>query len=169
MDMHPRGQACWHPPQPQHDFLSGSKFIFVENREKKVEGSAWSLCSGRPLSTAINAVRLEDRKTHKRRAAESPCGRAQARQPRTAFSSLLPTFYFGSPLQSDHALPSPPYSLLNHNYRFIVGFRVDIEGCDLSVLPGCIHREASPCPEAVELSILPGLWECRQQMYDTCV
>ncbi len=41
MDMHPRGQACWHPPQPQHDFLSGSKFIFVENREKKVEGSAW--------------------------------------------------------------------------------------------------------------------------------
>ena len=98
----------------------------------------------------------------------------------------------GSPLQSDHALPSPPssllstleahckvtthyfllpppYSLLNHNYRFIVGFRVDIEGCDLSVLPCCIHREASPCPEAVELSILPGLWKCRQQMYDTCV
>ena len=48
MDMHPRGQACWHPPQPQHDFLPGSKFIFVENREKKVEGSAWSLCSGLP-------------------------------------------------------------------------------------------------------------------------
>ena len=68
-----------------------------------------------------------------------------------------------------YLLLPPPYPLLNHNYRFIVGFRVDIEGCDLSVLPCCIHREASPCPEAVELSILPGLWECRQQMYDTCV
>ena len=106
-----------------------------------------------------------------RRAAESPCGRAQARQPCTTFSSLLPTLYFGShcKVTTHYLLLSPPYSLLNHNYGFVVGFRVDIEGRDLSVLPGCIHREASPCPEAVELSILPGLWECRQQMYDTCV
>ena len=90
----------------------------------------------------------------RRRAAESPCGRS------TEAHCKVTTHYF---------LLSPPYSLLNHNYGFVIGFRVDIEGRDLSVLPGCIHREASPCPEAVELSILPGLWECRQQMYDTCV
>ena len=46
------------------------------------------------------------------RAAEPPCRRAQARHPRTTFSFLLPSPYFGSPLQSDHALPSPFFSLL---------------------------------------------------------
>ena len=33
---------------------------------------------------------VEGRKTHRRRAAESPCGRAQARQPRTTFYPLFP-------------------------------------------------------------------------------
>ena len=46
------------------------------------------------------------------RVAEPPRGRAQARHPRTTFSFLLPSPYFGSPLQSDHALPSPFFSLL---------------------------------------------------------
>ena len=46
------------------------------------------------------------------RAAESPCGRAHARHPRTTFSPLLPPPYFGSPLQSVHALSSPFFSLL---------------------------------------------------------
>ena len=46
------------------------------------------------------------------RAAEPPRGRAQARHPRTTFSFLLPSPYFGSPLHSDHALPSPFFSLL---------------------------------------------------------
>ena len=45
------------------------------------------------------------------RVAEPPRGRAQARHPRTTFSFLLPSPYFGSPLQSDHALPSPFFSL----------------------------------------------------------
>ena len=40
------------------------------------------------------------------RAAESPCGRAQARHPRTTLS------LDGSPLQSVHALPSAFFSLL---------------------------------------------------------
>ena len=84
-------------------------------------------------------------------------------------SSLLSTLEAHCKVTTHYLLLPPPYSLLNHNYGFVVGFRVDIEGCDLSVLPCCIHRETSPCPEAVELSILPGLWECRQQMYDTCV
>ena len=39
--------------------------------------------------------------------------RAQARQPRTPLYLLLPILYFGSPLHSGHALPSPPYSLLS--------------------------------------------------------
>ena len=69
-----------------------TNIFFIGNREKKVEGSAWSLCSGLPLSAA-GAARLEDKKTHRRRAAESPRGRAQARQPRTTFSSLLSTLY----------------------------------------------------------------------------
>ena len=46
------------------------------------------------------------------RVAEPPRGRAQARHPRTTFSFLLPSPYFGSPLHSDHALPSPFFSLL---------------------------------------------------------
>ena len=51
--------------------------------------------TGLPLSAAKNAVRLEGRAgfTHRRRAAKSPCGRAQARQSRTTFSSLLPFPY----------------------------------------------------------------------------
>ena len=51
--------------------------------------------TGLPLSTAKIAVRLEGRAgfTHRRRAAESPCGRAQAHQPRTTFFSLLSTLY----------------------------------------------------------------------------
>ena len=36
-----------------------------------------------------------------------------AKCPRTTFSPLLPPPYFGSPLQSDHALLSPPFSLLS--------------------------------------------------------
>ena len=39
--------------------------------------------------------------------------RAQARQPRTTFSPLLPTLYCGSPLHSDHALLPPFFSLLS--------------------------------------------------------
>ena len=35
-----------------------------------------------------------------------------AKCPRTTFSFLLPSHYFGSPLQSVHALPSPFFSLL---------------------------------------------------------
>ena len=50
------------------------------------------------------------------RTAELPCGRAHARQPRTALSPLLPTLYFGSPLHSGHALPSPLFSLLSTLY-----------------------------------------------------
>ena len=46
------------------------------------------------------------------RVAEPPRGRAQARHPRTTLYLLLPSPYFGSPLQSVHALPSPFFSLL---------------------------------------------------------
>ena len=124
-----------------------TNIFFIGNREKKVEGSAWSLCSGLPLSTA-GAARLEDKKTHRRRAAESPRGRAQARQPRTTFSSLLSTLYLphswfknvfrvfrgfrgflpptsgdarrnrraGAPKRANHALPSPPFSLISNVY-----------------------------------------------------
>ncbi len=42
----------------------------------------------------------------------SPLWKPTARCPRTTFSFLLPTPYFGSPLQSVHALPSPFFSLL---------------------------------------------------------
>ena len=37
---------------------------------------------------------VENRDSHRRRTAESPCGCAQARQPRTPLSSLLPIPYF---------------------------------------------------------------------------
>ena len=46
------------------------------------------------------------------RVAEPPRGRAHARHPRTTLYLLLPSPYFGSPLQSVHALPSPFFSLL---------------------------------------------------------
>ncbi len=48
----------------------------------------------------------------KGRVVEPPRGRAHARHPRTTFSFLLPSPFFGSPLQSVHALPSPFFSLL---------------------------------------------------------
>ena len=89
-------------------------------REKRGGRSAWTLCSGLSLWIA----------RQKRRAR-----RAQARQPRTTLFSHLPTLYSteahcivathypllpspysllnGSPLQSGHALPSPPFSLLS--------------------------------------------------------
>ena len=122
-----------------------TNIFFIGNREKKVEGSAWSLCSGLPLSAA-GAARLEDKKTHRRRAAESPRGRAQARQPRTTFLSLLSTCPIrgskmlfvcfvlfvvslpptsgdvrrnrraGAPKRANHALPSPPFSLISNVY-----------------------------------------------------
>ena len=88
--------------------------------------------TGLPLSTAKIAVRLEGRAgfTHRRRAAKSPCGRAQARQPRTTFYPLLPTLYLphswfistsgdarrnrraGAPKRANHALPSSLYPLI---------------------------------------------------------
>ena len=46
------------------------------------------------------------------RVAEPPRGRAHARHPSTTLYLLLPSPYFGSPLHSDHALPSPFFSLL---------------------------------------------------------
>ena len=48
----------------------------------------------------------------KGRVAKPPRGRAHAHHPRTTFSFLLPSPFFGSPLQSVHALPSPFFSLL---------------------------------------------------------
>ena len=69
------------------------------------------------------------------RTADLPCGRAHARHPRTAFSSLLPIPYeklafvvlptrmdawqncrAGAPTRAIHALPSPPSSLLPVSY-----------------------------------------------------
>ena len=122
----------------------------VENREKKVESSAWALCSGRPLSAA-GAAQVEDREglsfgTHggiavrgapkrashalfppffsliptKRRCREDRgqrriiiwdarrncrARRAQARQPRTFPSFLLPTLYLAL-LPHPSSLPS---------------------------------------------------------------
>ena len=46
------------------------------------------------------------------RVAEPPRGRTHARHPRTTLYLLLSTLYCGSPLHSDHALPSPFFSLL---------------------------------------------------------
>ena len=72
--------------------------------------------TGLPLSTAKIAVRLEGRAgfTHRRRAAKSPCGRAQARQSRTTFFSLLSTLYlphswfYYSPVSCITCFISPP-------------------------------------------------------------
>ena len=85
--------------------------IRVENREERAESSAWTLCSGRPkvenrekrVEGSAWLARLGAPARQNRRA--SLCGfslcpltgtamRAQARQPRTTFFSLLPSPYF---------------------------------------------------------------------------
>ena len=58
------------------------------------------------------------------RVAEPERGRARARHPRTALSPLLPPPFFGSPLQSVHALPSLLFSLLLTFYFFVVAFHI---------------------------------------------
>ncbi len=131
-----------------------TNIFFIGNREKKVEDSAWSLCSGLPLSAA-GAARLEDKKTHRRRAAESPRGRAQAHQPRTTFSSLLSTLY------------------LPHSCAFVVQICVSCVSC-VSWFPYFhLRRRAaeSPCgraqarqPRTAFSSLLPNLY-CITNVY----
>ncbi len=65
--------------------------FFQGSREKKVESSAWSLCSGLPLSTAENRRAL----------------------PECESRFFLPIPYLTGALKhASHALPSPPSSLL---------------------------------------------------------
>ena len=65
--------------------------FFQGSREKKVESSAWSLCSGLPLSTAENRRAL----------------------PECESRFFLPIPYLTGALKhASHALPSPPPSLL---------------------------------------------------------
>ena len=66
--------------------------FFQGSREKKVESSAWSLCSGLPLSTAENRRAL----------------------PECESRFFLPIPYLTGALKhASHALPSPPSSLLS--------------------------------------------------------
>ena len=69
-----------------------------------------------------------------------PYRRARARQPRTPPSPILPTLYFGRPLQSVHALPSPLFSLLStrnmHTRYSLCGFVLDGESLLLEEIFG---------------------------------
>ena len=102
----------------------------VGSREKGGEGSAWTLCSGRPLSAPKRAshallsppsspiptlqARPSAPATHCflfPHPFSLPYKRAQALQPRTAFSSLIPSPYLtGAPKRASHALLSLPSS-----------------------------------------------------------
>ena len=104
----------------------------VGSREKGEEGSAWTLCSGLPLSApkrashALHSLSSSLLPTLQARPSAPathcipfphpfslPYRRAQARQPRTAFSFLFPSPYLtGAPNRASHALLSLPSSLI---------------------------------------------------------
>ena len=85
----------------------------VESREKREEGSAWTLCSGLPLSAPKRASHALLSLPF-----SLPYRRAQARQPRTAFFSLIPNLYFTSaPATHCFLFPHPqslPYKRASH-------------------------------------------------------
>ena len=125
--------------------------LMVGKREKRGGRSAWTLCSGLPLWIA----------RQKRRAR-----RAQARQPRTTLSSLLPTLYSTEAhciVATHYPLLPSPYSLLNGSTLLFQGKREKRGGRSAwtlcSGLPLWIARhpprEARPSAPATHYPLLP--------------
>ena len=88
--------ALGRAPHGHSAVLNGSPLQKVGNREKNVESSAWSLCSGLPSRIArqsCRACRVQGGFSHRDARQNCRAGRAQARQPRTTFFSLLPPPY----------------------------------------------------------------------------
>ena len=147
----PRGRAHARQPRTTLCPLLPSLYFFVPCGECRT-GRAQARHPRTTLCPLLPTLYLGKSSTDARQNCRA--GRAHARHPRTALSSLLPTLYFGSPLHSDHALPSPPFSLLStFSYRAANAARGALKRANHALpsppfsLLSTFHSNISPCKE----------------------